>query len=61
MFWMPAPIRQQETGNHQHALAQFAWYFNFVKKHGAHGKTPAEVAGLTDKPMTIENLLNNTL
>jgi hypothetical protein len=23
--------------------------FNFVKKHGAHGKTPATVAGLTDK------------
>ena len=47
----------KKLDNHKHAIALFAWYFNFVKKHGAHGKTPAEVAGLTDKPMTIEGLL----
>ncbi len=46
----------KKLDNHKHAIALFAWYFNFVKKHGAHGKTPAEVAGLTDKPMTIEEL-----
>ena len=47
----------KKLDNHKHALALFMWYFDFAKKHGAHGKTPAEVAGLTDKPMTIGELL----
>jgi hypothetical protein len=50
----------KKLDNHKHAIALFVWYFNFVKKHGAHGKTPAVVAGLTDKPMTIEELLQTT-
>jgi IS1 family transposase len=49
----------KKLDNHKHALALFMWYFNFAKKHGAHGKTPAEVAGLTDKPMTIGELINS--
>ena len=47
----------KKLDNHKYALALFMWYFNFVKKHGAHGKTPAEVAGLTDSSMTIKELL----
>jgi IS1 family transposase len=51
----------KKLDDHKHAIALFAWYFNFVKKHGAHGKTPAEVAGLMDKPMAIEELLSATV
>lgn len=40
------------------AVWLFVWHFNFVRKHSAHGKTPAMAAGLTDKPMTIEELLS---
>jgi transposase InsO family protein len=43
--------------NLRHSTALFVWHFNFVRVHSAHGKTPAEVAGLMDKPMTIEELL----
>jgi hypothetical protein len=44
--------------NLKYAVALFVWHFNFVRVHSAHGKTPAEMAGLTDKPMTIKNFLS---
>ena len=47
----------KKLDNHKYAIALFVWYFNFVRKHGTHGKTPAEIAGLTDKPMTTTELL----
>jgi hypothetical protein len=51
----------KKLDNHKHAIALFVWYFNFVKKHGAHGKTPAEVAGLTNQPMKIAELLDSAI
>ena len=47
--------------NLKHAFALFAWHFNFCRKHGAHGFTPAFAAGVAPKePMTIEQLLSET-
>jgi len=40
-----------------HAVALFVWHFNFVREHSAHGKTPAQVVGLTDAAMTVEQFL----
>ncbi len=48
----------KKLDNHKHAIALFAWYFNFVKKHGAHGKTPAQAAALTDHAWTVQELLS---
>ena len=47
----------KKINNLRHAVALFVWHFDFVRKHGAHGKTPAEACGLTDGAMTIEQLL----
>lgn len=44
--------------NLKYAVALFVWHFNFVRVHSAHGKTPAEAAGLQAVPMTISNLFN---
>jgi hypothetical protein len=46
--------------NLKHAVALFAWHFNFCRVHSAHGKTPAQAAGLTDKALTISELLSAT-
>ena len=43
--------------NLRHAVALFISHFDFVRKHGAHGQTPAQAAGLTDHPWTVEELL----
>ncbi len=44
--------------NLKHAVALFVWHFDFCRKHGAHGFTPAFAAGVAPKePMTIEELL----
>jgi hypothetical protein len=47
--------------NLRHSVALFAWHFNFVKKHSAHGKTPAMAAGLIENPMTIFELLDSAI
>jgi hypothetical protein len=47
--------------NLRHAVALFVWHFNFVRKHSAPGKTPADAAGLTQKPMVIADLLAATI
>lgn len=47
--------------NHVHAFAVFAMYYNFVKEHdGLEEKhwTPAMKAGLTDRPWTYDDLLD---
>jgi IS1 family transposase len=44
--------------NLRFAVWLFVWHFNFCRKHSAHGQTPAMAAGLTDKPMTIMDLLS---
>jgi len=47
--------------NLKHAVALFAWHFNYVRPHSAHGLTPAQSAKLTENPMTIEDLLGCTI
>lgn len=49
----------KKLSNHKNAFALFVFYFNFVKIHGTHGKTPAQIAGLTQKPMTIAEFLSS--
>jgi IS1 family transposase len=44
--------------NHCHSLALYFVFYNWMRKHKAHGKTPAMAAGLTDKQMTMEHLVN---
>jgi len=48
----------KKLDNLRYAIALFAWHFNFVRIHSAHGKTPAVAAQLADKPMTIAKLLS---
>jgi IS1 family transposase len=43
--------------NLRHAVAIFTTYFNFVRKHGTHGITPAQAANLADHAWTIEEML----
>lgn len=43
--------------NHCHSLALYFVFYNWVRKHKAHGKTPAMAAGLTDKPMLMADLV----
>lgn len=47
--------------NLRHAVAMFVCHFNFVRKHSAHGMTPAQAAGLTDHPWKIEEILSATI
>jgi hypothetical protein len=44
--------------NLRHAMAIFAAHFNFVRKHSAHGRTPAQAASLTDHQWTIGEMLS---
>ena len=43
--------------NHCHSLALYFVWYNWMRKHKAHGKTPAIAAGLTDKAMTMADLV----
>jgi hypothetical protein len=47
--------------NLKHAVNLFVWHFNFVRKHSAHGKTPAQASGLVSQAFTIEELLSTTI
>ena len=47
----------KKLDNLRYAVALFICHFNFVRKHSAHGQTPAQAAGLTDHAWTIEELL----
>ena len=42
--------------NHCHMVALYTVWYNWIRKHKAHGKTPAIAAGLTDKQMTMADL-----
>jgi len=46
--------------NLRHAVSIFTTYFNFIRKHSAHGLTPAQAAGITDHAWTIEEILAET-
>ena len=43
--------------NHCHSLALYFVFYNWIRKHKAHGETPAMAAGLTDKPMLMADLV----
>ena len=43
--------------NHCHSLALYFVFYNWMRKHKAHSKTPAMAAGLTDKPMLMADLV----
>lgn len=47
--------------NLRHAVAMFICHFNFCRVHGAHNKTPAHAAGLTDHQWTIDEILSATI
>jgi transposase-like protein/IS1 family transposase len=47
--------------NLRHAVALFIAHFNFCRVHSAHGQTPAQAAGLTDKAWTIAELLESEI
>jgi IS1 family transposase len=42
--------------NHCHSLALYFCWYNWIRKHKTHGKTPAVAAGLTDKAMTMADV-----
>jgi hypothetical protein len=44
--------------NHVHSLSLYFVYYNFCKIHKSLSVTPAMQAGLTKKPMTIEDIGN---
>jgi transposase-like protein/IS1 family transposase len=46
--------------NHKHAVALFVWHFNFCRIHSAHGRTPAQEAGLVSQAFTIDELLSTS-
>lgn len=43
--------------NHYHSLALYFVFYNWMRKHKAHGKTPAIAAGLTDKALTMADIV----
>ena len=47
----------KKLANLEYAVALFVWHFNFVRIHSAHGKTPAQAAGIASSPMTIKDFL----
>jgi IS1 family transposase len=51
----------KKLSNLRHAVALFAAHFNFIRKHSAHGMTPAQSAKLTDHQWTIEEMLSATI
>ena len=44
--------------NHCHSLALYFVFYNWMRKHKAHGKTPAMAAKLPDKMMTMADLVS---
>jgi len=43
--------------NHCHAIAIHYVYYNFIRRHNTLKVTPAMAAGLTSRPMTIEDMV----
>jgi len=48
----------KKVENHIHAISLHFMYYNFCKIHQSLSVTPAMQAGLTKKPMTIEDIAN---
>lgn len=48
----------KKVENHCYAIALHFVYYNFCKIHQSLSVTPAMQAGLTKKPMTIEDIAN---
>jgi hypothetical protein len=49
----------KKIDNHCHSLALYFVWYNWVRPHKAlDKKTPAMVAGLTDRPMTMADIVN---
>jgi len=48
----------KKLSNLRHAVAIFTAHFNFIRKHSAHGMTPAQSAKLTDHQWTIDEMLS---
>jgi hypothetical protein len=47
--------------NLENAVALFIAHFNFCRVHSAHGRTPAEAAGLSGHTWTLAELLSATI
>jgi IS1 family transposase len=43
--------------NHCHSLALYFYWYNWCRAHKAHKQTPAIAAGLTDKKMTMADMV----
>jgi IS1 family transposase/lambda repressor-like predicted transcriptional regulator len=43
--------------NHCHSLALYFVWYNWIRKHKAHGKVPAVACGLTDKPLGMSDIV----
>jgi len=48
----------KKNQNHCHAISLYFVYYNFCKIHTSLSVTPAMQAGLTKKPMSIEDIAN---
>ena len=48
----------KKVENHCYAISLHFVYYNFCKIHQSLSITPAMQAGLTKKPMTIEDIVN---
>ncbi len=51
----------KKLDNHKLAVALFVWHFNFCRVHSAHGQTPAQAVGLSEKAWTINELLESAI
>ncbi len=47
----------KKLANHRYALALYFVYYNWCKRHSTLKTTPAIAAGLTDKQMTMEDIV----
>ena len=47
----------KKVENHCYAIALHFVYYNFAKEHQSLSVTPAMQAGLTKKPMTLEEIV----
>lgn len=55
-FTRPTNAFSKKIENHCHSLALYFVYYNFCKIHKSLSVTPAMQAGLTKKPMTLEDI-----
>jgi len=48
----------KKWANHEYHLALYFLYYNFCRVHQTLKTTPAVAAGLTEKVLSVEDLLN---